>query len=145
MFTFKYVSKLCWVRCKGTFFPEYGNVSALKKVNLTIPTGGALAILGPNRAGKSTLCRIAAAIIISSEGQALLDGREILAGSYAISESIRFVQGLTLLYYKLTGNNCLVFFASFYEVRNYEKRIVELATFFNLKDWLNTYSGRYLL
>ena len=56
-----------------------GGFKALDEVNLTI-TNGMFGLLGPNGAGKSTLMRILVTLMEASEGEVLIDGRDI--GSY---------------------------------------------------------------
>lgn len=53
-----------------------GGFKALDQVNLTIQNG-MFGLLGPNGAGKSTLMRILVTLMQSSEGQVLVDGKEI--------------------------------------------------------------------
>jgi ABC-2 type transport system ATP-binding protein len=56
-----------------------GGFKALDQVNLSI-TNGMFGLLGPNGAGKSTLMRILVTLMSASDGEVLVDGREI--GSY---------------------------------------------------------------
>lgn len=53
-----------------------GGFKALDQVNLTIQNG-MFGLLGPNGAGKSTLMRILVTLMQASEGQVLVDGKEI--------------------------------------------------------------------
>jgi ABC-type multidrug transport system ATPase subunit len=53
-----------------------GGFRALENINLTI-TNGMFGLLGPNGAGKSTLMRILVTLMKPSEGQVLLNGRDI--------------------------------------------------------------------
>jgi ABC-type multidrug transport system ATPase subunit len=53
-----------------------GGFKALDQVNLTIQNG-MFGLLGPNGAGKSTLMRILVTLMQSTEGQVLVDGKEI--------------------------------------------------------------------
>ena len=53
-----------------------GGFKALDEVNLTI-NDGMFGLLGPNGAGKSTLMRILVTLIKSTEGEVLVDGKEI--------------------------------------------------------------------
>ncbi|MEN8201339.1 MAG: ABC transporter ATP-binding protein [Bacteroidota bacterium] len=53
-----------------------GGFKALDQVNLTI-RNGMFGLLGPNGAGKSTLMRILVTLMQSTEGQVLVDGKEI--------------------------------------------------------------------
>jgi ABC-2 type transport system ATP-binding protein len=51
--------------------------NALKSVDLDVRRGEILALLGPNGAGKTTLISIICGIVTASEGQVLVDGRDI--------------------------------------------------------------------
>jgi ABC-2 type transport system ATP-binding protein len=53
-----------------------GGFRALDQVNLNI-TNGMFGLLGPNGAGKSTLMRILVTLMSATEGEVLVDGREI--------------------------------------------------------------------
>lgn len=53
-----------------------GGFKALDEVNLTI-TNGMFGLLGPNGAGKSTLMRILVTLMQATEGEVLIDGRDI--------------------------------------------------------------------
>ena len=53
-----------------------GGFKALDQVNLTIQNG-MFGMLGPNGAGKSTLMRILVTLMQSTDGQVLVDGKEI--------------------------------------------------------------------
>lgn len=56
-------------------YPTGGKV--LKNINLRIPAGTSLAIVGPTGSGKSTLVSLIPRIYDASQGTLLLDGREI--------------------------------------------------------------------
>jgi branched-chain amino acid transport system ATP-binding protein len=55
----------------------YGEVTALRSVNLTVPEGGVVALLGPNGAGKTTLLKVASGLLRPRRGRLLLDGEDI--------------------------------------------------------------------
>ncbi|MCA9084636.1 MAG: ABC transporter ATP-binding protein [Planctomycetaceae bacterium] len=50
---------------------------ALKDVNLTIPAGTTVALVGPSGAGKTTLCNLVARFYDPTEGAILLDGTDL--------------------------------------------------------------------
>ena len=52
---------------------------ALKNINLDIRRGEIFALLGPNGAGKTTLISTLCGIVTPSEGQAFIDGNDIIA------------------------------------------------------------------
>lgn len=56
---------------------QFGNVSALRDVELSVNRGEVLALLGPNGAGKSTLFGCLLGLVRPSAGQVLLNGRPI--------------------------------------------------------------------
>ena len=56
------------------FITERGTVTALDRINLTVPKGGFMSLLGPSGCGKSTLLRVVADIIAPSSGRAEVMG-----------------------------------------------------------------------
>lgn len=58
-----------------------GQVDILKKINLDIPAGQSVAILGPSGAGKTSLLMLIAGLESLSAGKALLAGKDITAMS----------------------------------------------------------------
>ena len=57
----------------------YGRVEVLRGVDLTVPDGCAVALLGANGAGKTTLLRVAAGLHPVTAGEVLLDGEPVSA------------------------------------------------------------------
>lgn len=55
----------------------YGDFTALKDINVTIPEGSIFGLLGPNGAGKTTFIRIITQIIASDEGKVLINGEPL--------------------------------------------------------------------
>ena len=56
---------------------DYGNVAALKGVDLAVEQGELFAYLGPNGAGKTTTIRILTGLTRLSAGKAMLNGHDI--------------------------------------------------------------------
>jgi ATP-binding cassette subfamily B protein len=52
----------------------YNGQSVLRDVNLTIPAGSTLAVVGPTGCGKSTLVSLIPRLVDATEGQVLIDG-----------------------------------------------------------------------
>ena len=60
---------------------KYGNSLALRGVDIVVPHGAVLAVLGSNGAGKSTLARTCSGLVPPTAGKILLDGRDITGWS----------------------------------------------------------------
>ncbi len=63
----------------GFAFPTRsgGLLPVLDRLDLAIPGGGIIALIGPNGCGKSTLLRLIAGLLVPTRGEALLDRRPI--------------------------------------------------------------------
>ena len=55
----------------------YGEVTVLRDVSLSCPTGSVVALLGPNGAGKTTLLRAISGLLRPTAGKVLLGGRDV--------------------------------------------------------------------
>ena len=55
----------------------YGRFQALFGVSLAVPASGALAIVGHNGMGKTTVARVASGLVAPSRGTVLVDGRDL--------------------------------------------------------------------
>jgi len=71
---------------------RYGNVHALKGVDLSVEEGELVGLLGPNGAGKSTLVKIAVGLVRATRGQAEVAGAR--AGSRAALAELGYLAEL---------------------------------------------------
>ena len=55
----------------------YGRTMVLEDVDITVPEGGAVAVMGHNGAGKTTLLRVAVGLLPVKSGTVLLDGEDV--------------------------------------------------------------------
>lgn len=55
----------------------YGAIHALKGISIEVPRGQIITLIGANGAGKSTTLRTLSGLLRSTEGQILLEGKEI--------------------------------------------------------------------
>ena len=55
---------------------KFGDYDALKPINLTIPSGKLVALLGPSGSGKSTLLRVISGLETPTHGSVIIDGQD---------------------------------------------------------------------
>lgn len=67
---------------------RFGHNEVLKGINLTVPTGKTMAVIGPSGSGKSTLCRLMIGLETPDAGRVLVQGEVFLEHDKA-----RLVQG----------------------------------------------------
>ena len=90
---------------------EFGERVALAGVDLSLPIGSTLAVLGPNGSGKTTLLRVLAGLLRPSGGEARVLGCELPAQTWRLRGRIGYLGHEPLLYRDLTGRENLRFVA----------------------------------
>ena len=77
----------------------YNGTPVLQNINLTIPAGTSLAVVGPTGSGKSTLVSLIPRIYDAASGQVLIDGRSVREYPLeALRKNIGFVPQETFLF-----------------------------------------------
>ncbi len=105
---------------------RFGPVTALRDLDLAVPSGSVLAVLGPNGAGKSTLLRLLAGLARPSRGR-LRVGPESSGGDRRRARRhVGFLGHASLLYPDLTARENLLFGARLYGVRDRERVVADL-------------------
>ena len=120
----------------------YGAVEVLRGVSLRVPAGSAVALMGANGAGKSSLLKVVAGLVRQSSGRILLDGQPV----ENTSPQARSRLGICLvpegrgIFRDLTVEENLMMFAADKSV----KEVVEYSTEFfpALRDRLRQQAGR---
>lgn len=69
-----YSSSECIFECRGVS-KNYDKFAALTNVNLRVPKGGVVGLLGPNGSGKTTLIKLAMGMLQPNSGEITIDGR----------------------------------------------------------------------
>jgi len=87
-------------------YKEYGGLSVLEDVSLTLPERGLFALCGPNGAGKSTLLNVIGGSVPPSRGEVILSGADITGrppherfyqGISRTFQSVHLIKGRTVL------------------------------------------------
>jgi ABC-2 type transport system ATP-binding protein len=96
----------------------FGDKQVLKDVNLTIPRGKIIGLLGKNGMGKSTLIKMMNGLLTPTSGQVLVNGKEIGVESKKI---IAYLPERSYLDKSMSVEKTLAFFEDFYEDFDSEK------------------------
>lgn len=112
---------------------------AINNLNLEIPDGKVIGLLGHNGAGKTTTIKMTVGIYEPSEGEILINGENILKNPIKVKKQIGFVPDNIFLNQNFTGNEYLVFIANIYGLSKNDRinRIEELGKRFELLEFLN--------
>ena len=94
----------------------YGRAVALDKIDLALPRGSALAVLGPNGSGKTTLINILASISKPDSGSARISGLDLARHGAMARRLVGVVTHDPLLYDHLTGRENLRFTARMFDL-----------------------------
>ena len=97
---------------------SFGDKKVLRDVNLTIPRGKIIGLLGKNGTGKSTLIKTINGLLTPTSGQVLINGKEIGVESKKI---IAFLPERSYLDKSLSVEQTLAFFEDFYDNFDGEK------------------------
>ncbi len=66
---------------------RFGEIEAVRGLDLRVPRGGSIALVGRNGAGKSTTMRVLAGVVPPSEGEVFLDGHDLRRDTLAAKRS----------------------------------------------------------
>lgn len=97
---------------------SYGDKTVLKNINLKIPRGRIVGLLGKNGAGKTTLIKLANDLLQPTSGEILVDEQPISVNS---KEQISYLPEVTYLDKTMRVCEAMSFFAEFYRDFNLKK------------------------
>lgn len=101
---------------------NYGRTTALDGISLNVREGEIYGIIGPDGAGKTSLFRILATLLLPDGGQATVDGLDVVKDYRELRRRIGYMPGRFSLYQDLSVEENLQFFASVFNTtieRNY--------------------------
>jgi ABC-2 type transport system ATP-binding protein len=126
---------------------SFGEVHALRGIDLSVPRGTVLGVLGPNGAGKTTAVRILTTLLLPDGGRAIVDGYDVVRQAGAVRRSIGLSGQSAAIQEELTGRENLEIVGRLYHLSwpAARARATELLDQFDLVDaaerHAKTYSG----
>lgn len=103
------------LECKN-LYKDYGTKKVLKNVNLTIPRGKIIGLLGSNGSGKTTLIKLINDLITPTKGEILINGEHPGINSKKI---ISYLPERTYLSMNMKVKEIIEYFKDFYD--NFDK------------------------
>jgi ABC-2 type transport system ATP-binding protein len=124
---------------------SYGDQIVLDSIDLTVPAGTVLALLGSNGAGKTTLVKILSTLVRANGGCASVAGWDVATEPAGVRESISLTGQFAAVDEVLTGRENLILVARLRHVVDPRATADDLLARFALTDAANrkvaTYSG----
>jgi ABC-2 type transport system ATP-binding protein len=126
---------------------SFGDVRALRGIDLAVPRGTVLGVLGPNGAGKTTAVRILTTLLLPDAGRALVEGRDVVRDAAAVRRLIGLSGQSAAIQEELSGRENLEIIGRLYHLSRpaARSRAAELLGQFELTDAADraakTYSG----
>ena len=93
---------------------SYDHVQAIGGVSFSIPEGELFGFIGPDGAGKTTLFRILATLLIPASGKATVKGFDVVKDYKKIRKIIGYMPGRFSLYMDLSVEENLTFYATIF-------------------------------
>lgn len=99
---------------------KYGNTVAVEDLSFTIKEGEIIGLLGPNGAGKSTTMNMLTGFIEQTEGEIIINGKDILKKTKKAKKEIGYMPEGVPLYTDLTVKEFVTYMA---EIKKVDKKI----------------------
>lgn len=124
---------------------SFGDVQALRGIDLVVPRGTVLGVLGPNGAGKTTAVRILTTLLQPDKGRALVEGRDVVRQAAAVRRLIGLSGQSAAIQEELTGRENLEIIGRLYHLSTPDSRAraIDLLEQFDLVDAADRYAKNY--
>ena len=98
------------------FGKDYGDFTAVERLNLTIDAGEMFGFIGPNGAGKSTTMRFLATLLKASRGEGIVNGYSVTRDPMNVRQSVGYMPDAFGVYDGMKVWEFLDFFAVAYGI-----------------------------
>ncbi len=116
---------------------------AVDNISLKVNEGEIFALLGPNGAGKTTTVKMIAGLLKPTSGRITLGGVDVVKQPVEAKKMISFIPDEPFVYPYLTGREFLSFICEIYGVENFNKKIDEMAEYFELYESMDMLLSSY--
>jgi ABC-2 type transport system ATP-binding protein len=108
------------------FGKDYGDFTAVERLNLEIDAGEMFGFIGPNGAGKSTTMRFLATLLKASRGEGIVNGYSVTRDPMKVRQSVGYMPDSFGVYDGMKVWEFLDFFAVAYSIpRVQRKRVID--------------------
>ncbi len=118
---------------------RFGDLTAVDRLDLTIPQGELFAFLGPNGAGKTTTIKMITGLLRPVEGSVRICGHDLATDPLRAKSLLGYVPDVAVFYEKLTAREFLRFIADLYAmpVEKSDRVAAGLIEQFNLGEFVD--------
>ena len=107
------------------FGKDYGDFTAVERLNLKIEAGEMFGFIGPNGAGKSTTIRFLATLLKATRGEGIVNGHSVTQNPMAVRQSVGYMPDSFGVYDGMKVWEFLDFFAVAYRIgRSKRKKVI---------------------
>ncbi len=116
----------------------YGQKAAVDNLSFTVNDGEILGFLGPNGAGKTTTMNILTGYLSATQGEARINGIEVLEDPLAVKKQIGYLPEQPPLYMDMTVKEYLNFIFDLKKVKlDRQKHLMDICELVKIKDVYN--------
>ena len=107
------------------FGKDYGDFTAVERLNLKIAAGEMFGFIGPNGAGKSTTMRFLATLLKATRGEGIVNGHSVTQDPMGVRQSVGYMPDNFGVYDGMRVWEFLDFFAVAYQIpRSKRKQVI---------------------